>query len=375
MKVLLCPLSDPGFLYPVISVGLDLKSRGHDVLLIGEKTATPAAMASGLAYKDVSDETAGAFSARRWFRTQQEQYRKVLQAAKEHRPDVIVTSALCHGSLLAAERLQVPIVVIGLSNHLWPYKEGSKSEPETEARRHWRLSESIRFYNLLRSAEELSEASEKEAEKTLRGTLFLLRGDPRLEYPDAELPDNVHHVGPCFWEPPPHSIEVRQVIEDSAKPLIYVHLGRVFQGKDFWPQLNSIFTSSPFRAIVELGRSGKPQNDSKADIKVVRLPWMSPILRRAQLVITSATSAPVLGALLHDLPLVVAPAGSEQPVLAASCVRAGVGTYLPDTVAPEWLAEVISDSKLMESAREVGISLRATRGAAIAATYIEKAAE
>lgn len=96
MKVLLCPLSDPGFLCPVISVGLDLKSRGHDVLLIDDKIATPAAMASGLAYKDVSDETAGAFSARRWFRIQQEQYQKVSQAAKEHRPDAIVTSALCH---------------------------------------------------------------------------------------------------------------------------------------------------------------------------------------------------------------------------------------------------------------------------------------
>lgn len=106
-------------------------------------------------------------------------------------------------------------------------------------------------------------------------------------------------------EPPP-----------GDKPLAYVHLGRTFGGTSLWPRLNAAFTAGTHRGVVELGRSGAPEAAAGADLIVGRRPWMSPLVDRADLVLTNATSAPVLAALLHGKPLLVAPNGSEQQVLA-----------------------------------------------------------
>lgn len=40
--MLLCPLSDRGYLYPAIGVGRELSGRGHEVHAIARATAAPA---------------------------------------------------------------------------------------------------------------------------------------------------------------------------------------------------------------------------------------------------------------------------------------------------------------------------------------------
>ncbi len=125
--------------------------------------------------------------------------------------------------------------------------------------------------------------------------------------------------------------------------------------------------------MVEQGRSTKPQPAPGADILLVRKPWMGPLIDLAGLVLTSATSAPTLAALLHGRPLGVTPNGSEQPLVAAACVRAGVAV----PVRPEpghhaaVLASAWADEGLHERARVLGARLAATPGAARAAGIIE----
>ncbi|MGW0966410.1 glycosyltransferase [Streptomyces sp. NPDC002516] len=387
MNVLLCPLSDPGYLYPALAVGRELRRRAHTVHVLAGPDAVTTAAAAGLDAFAVPDSTA--LSVTHWSVRGPEQYTAVARAVRRLRPDVLVTSVLCHGALVAAEAADLPVVVLGLTAHLWPYRAGGSGPADTHDRT-WRLTETLKHYTAVREAAGLAPRDDRSPDTPLLGTAFLLRGHPLLEPADAELPPAVRHVGPCWWEPEPPSPELAasetelteafspEHLPDS-KPLAYVHLGRTFGGTSLWPRLNAAFTSGTHRAVVELGRSGAPEAAPDADLIGGRRPWMGPLVERADLVLTNATSAPVLGALLHGKPLLVAPNGSEQQVLAAACLRAGVARRLPapGTPAAELRAaveETARDPQLRSRAEEIGGLLADGKSETRAADAVEAAA-
>jgi UDP:flavonoid glycosyltransferase YjiC (YdhE family) len=377
VNVLLCPLSDPGYLYPAIAVGRELKRRGNAVSVLGRSSAAAATAQAGLPLMPAADYGGlGSFSVCRWVLEGLGQYRATLRAAREIRADVLVTSVLCHGALLAARTLDVPVVVLGLAAHLWEYQAGGEGEPVQPAARAWRTRILAHYFALCCQQAGLPERATRPGCWPLTGTALLLRGVPALEYPGALLPDRVHHVGPCAWEPPADPAELEAVtahLDRIGKPVVYVHLGRVFGGTSPWPRLNAAFTDGPFQAVVERGRSGDPQPRAGADLLVVRKPWMGPLIDRAGLVLSSGTSAPVLSALLRGRPLGVSPAGSEQPLLAEACVRSGVAVYVRDEASRDpsaVLRAAWDDRELHARARGLGAALSAAGGPGRAADII-----
>lgn len=319
-----------------------------------------------------------AFSVALWPREGPTQYQATLRAARDFRADLLVTSVLCHGVLLAAEVLDLPVVVLGLTAYLWNYRSGAHAEPE-QAARAWRTRDTLKFYRSAREQVGLPERRDCPPESPLIGTALLLRGSPALEYPGAALPERVEHVGPCAWEPradPAELAEVLAHLDQGGKPIVYVHMGRVFQAGDPWPRLNAMFTRGPFQAVIELGRTRDPRPDPAADILLVRKPWMDPLIGRSGAVLTSATSAPVLAALVRGLPLGVSPGGSEQPMLAQACVRAGVALYLRGGKSDDHMASLMAlwqDRALYERAGALGRALAGMDGARRAADAIERA--
>lgn len=370
MNVTLCPLSDPGYLYPVLAAGRELRRRGHTVQVLAGPDAAPAVAAAGLELSALAPRTA--LSVAHWTVRGPEQYAAVAAAVRELRPDVLVTSVLNHGALVAAEAAGLPVVVLGLAAHLWPYRFG----PDDGCGRAWRLAEMLKHYTAVRESAGLAPRRDRFADTPLLGSAFLLRGHPVMEVPGAELPSVVRHVGPCWWEPAP---PVREEPLPDAGPVAYVHLGRTFGGSSLWPRLNAAFASGAYRAVVELGRSGPPEAAPGARLTVGRRARMGPLVERADLVLTNATSAPVLAALLHGKPLLVAPNGSEQQVLAAACLRAGVARRLPDAGAGTAelraaVEETGRDPGLRARVREVGGLLADGKSEARAADAVESAA-
>lgn len=382
MKVLLCPLSDAGYLYPVLAVGRELARRPHDVRVLARESAMRAVGESGLPLVTAEDyQGHSAFNVIRWILEGDHQYRTIMRVARDFAPDVLVTSSLCHGALLAAERLDVPVVVVGFAAHMFEYACGGAPEPGTRsAPRDWVSRVVSEGYREHREKAGLPPRRDAQCYTPLLGTATVLRGDPGLEIPGAELPERATYTGPCDWEPAPDPVELAEItghLDRVGKPLVYVHLGRVFEKTDPWPRLNAVFTGGPFQAVVEQGRSKDPRPAAGADLLVVRKPWMGPLLDRAGLVLTSATSAPVLAALLRGLPLGVSPAGSEQPILAAACLRAEVAVQVSDEVGPETpaaLAALWEDGALRERAAAMGRRLRAAQGARRAADIVERVA-
>ncbi|MFB7337093.1 glycosyltransferase [Streptomyces adustus] len=377
MKVLICPLSEPGYLYPTIPVGLEVRRRGHEATVLGSGQAAQTATAAGIPALALDDGTAQAFSVQGWLRRQPDQYEAASTAALTVRPDVILTSIFCHGVLLAAEQLGVPVVVLGLAAYLWPYASEAAERQDISGRRTWTLNSFVRLYRQARVETGFAPCSEQQAARALLGSRYLVRGDVLLEAPGARLPDDVHQVGPCFWEPEPDRIRLSRltrIIDDRAKPLVYVHLGNRFQDEGHWPLLNALFVDSGYQAVVELGRTGPPHPAPPAGLTPVRLPWMGPLIERAEIVVTSATSAPVLGSLVRGRPLLVAPAGAEQPLLAEACRRAGVARVLPDRPAPAALTMATSDRLLRQAAQRLGDSLRSLDGPRSVADHLEDVA-
>ena len=378
MNVLLCPFSEPGYLYPAIAIGRELHRRRHTVTLLGRARMAPVAAAAGLTFVPAeSDGGARAFGVARWFQSGVAQFTATVRAARDSAADVLVTSVLCHGALLAGEVLDLPVVVVGFAAHLWTYQTRDDEDPLLPTQRRWRQRETVRYYQEAREQVGLPAREGRSPLAPLVASGLLLRGDPALEVPGAVLPDGIHHVGPCWWEPPADPAELEVVatrLDRVGKPVIYVHLGRIFRGRSLWPRLNAAFTDGPFQAVVEQGRSADPRPEADADIVLVRRPWMGPLVDRAELVLTNATSAPVLGALRAGRPLVVAPAGSEQPLLAAACLRAGVAVRFPDEVGPDpttVLDAAWQDSELHARAGALGTRLRAAGGQVRAADLVQ----
>ncbi|WP_338498220.1 glycosyltransferase [Streptomyces sp. SJL17-4] len=388
MKILLCPLSDGGYLYPAIAAGRELHRRGHHVSVLARSSAGPVVAEAGLPCA-VAEDLGGhrAFSATWWGKTGAAQYRAILRAARATQADLLVTSVLCNGALLAAEALDIPVVVVGLSVHLWDYRSGGDGEPHLGRTRESRTHDSRALHAAVREEVGLAGRASRWEDDPLLGDALLLRGDPVLEHPGAELPERVRHVGPLAWEPAPGNGEL-EAIEDhlertgtrtgAGKPVVYVHLGRFFGGRTLWPRLNDAFTGGPFQAVVEQGRSTEPAPAPEADILLVRKPWMGPLVDAADLVLSNGTSAPVLSALLRGRPLALSPNGSEQPLLTGACVRAGVAVRDPKTPSVDLsalLESVSRDEGLRTRARALGDRLAAVDGAARAADIVERVAQ
>lgn len=147
MKILLCPLSDGGYLHPAIAAGRELRRRGHHVSVLGRSTAASVAADAGLPFAAAEDFGGHrAFSATWWGPTGAAQYRATLRVAKETGADLLVTSVLCNGALLAAEALDIPVVVVGLSVHLWDYRAGGDDEPHLGRTRQSRTHDCLRIH-------------------------------------------------------------------------------------------------------------------------------------------------------------------------------------------------------------------------------------
>ncbi len=379
MKILLCPLSDGGYLYPAIAVGRELRRRGYEISALGRAGAAPILAEAGLPFAAAEEFGVGSgFSATWWGTTGMAQYLATLRAARQAQADLLITSVLCPGAVLAAEVLDIPVVVIGFAVHLWDYEAGGDGEPQLGRAREDRTQLTLQHYADLRE-EACVSGSSRWPRYPLAGEALLLRGDPVLEYPGAVLPDRVGHVGPLSWEPaadPAEVAAIRDRLDRIGKPVVYVHLGRFFGGNSRWPPLNAAFgAGSPFQAVVEQGRSTKPQPDPLAGILLVSKPWMGPLLDLAGLVLTSGTSAPVLAALLRGRPLGVCPNGSEQPLLSAACVRAGVAAYVLDQHHDnqvEQLTAIWRNDEARAGAIGLGRRLAATEGAERAAGIVER---
>jgi UDP:flavonoid glycosyltransferase YjiC (YdhE family) len=382
VRYLFCSFAAPGFLHPLVGMAAELRRRGHAVAFASAPAAAPLLAAQGLARLDDPAGDAEGFDLRLWghpVRTARD-VPAVERAIAQFNPDALVTHQLCQAPVIARERTDVPLAVLGLAAYLWPAAHGAPPSGESASRRRGHLVDNVRLLNQARAGLRLPEVEPDASALPLLGELFLLRAVPPLVPDLADLPRRVHAVGACRWEPEAGSDgwdALRVDVAGAEAPLLYVSHGRTFGGTGFWPQLVEAFGGRAVRVVAAVGRMDQPRGEVPANFVVHDHPPESAVLPRAAAVLSTASTTPVLAALTHGLPNVLVPVGGEGPILAARLAEAGCGVRLDagtlDAATLRMAVEhAFAPGPLRDASRALGDAFARMPGFGAAADLLER---
>ena len=336
MRFLMCSLSSPGFLYPVIGLAGALRCRGHDVRFVAN--GTTASLVEGQGFGCMRGRVpVDCFDTRQWFAPLSVglQYKYVERAIGEFEPDAIVAQPLALGSILAAERRGVRVAMMGFATYLWPSARDrhdvGEAAREAIRRREWRARDINEHFNRARRAVGMPELLVDLEGSPLLGDLFLLRTVPELEPCVELLPSQVHVVGPCLWEPAPveEDLVAEKWMSEEGSEVYYVHHGRVFDERSFWADAVTAFGGAAnIRVVACVGRMDREVGAVPVNFLTRYHIAQGRVLRRAAVAVATAHTTVALGALSYAVPNVLIPGGGEQADLAERCRAAGVSTVL-----------------------------------------------
>jgi len=383
MRALLCPIGSRGFVYPMIGIARRLQERGHEVAFATSIDFAGVIASAGME-RLPRDKTDGAsFQLSNWGHPLviAIQVRHVQNAIERFQPDVMLSSTLALGPMIAGELADLPVAMLGLATYLWPVAVPGGAHRSVDTQADWRHREMVGLYNAARNLFGLSPMSGALDASPLAGSLYLLQTVPLLEPLARHLPKRVRLVGSCLYEPEAPDAELVEWLEShSDRRLIYVQHGSVFRaGESFWSGMVAASDELGIRAAasMERHRNAPPATHDSNSLARGHVP-QRPVLERAEAVVCSANTTAVLGALTHGLPMLLFPTGGEQPALAARCLAAGAATVLPasspigDLRAA--LERVLDGADQRQAARRLQAAFAEVDGPGLVATALEELA-
>ncbi len=358
MRFLFCPLASNGFVYPAIGIAQVLQRQGHEVALVTGPAFRETIAQAGLERIPYGKQDDQSFQLPQWAHliSVAIQIKHIKYALDRFAPNVLVGHPLTLGTLIAGELFSLPVAIIGFAAYLWPFASDFTEAPRSESarRRIWRQQETMKHYNHLRQQLKLPTIDAPFAKTPWLGDLFLLQSVPELQNHVEELPDKVHLVGSCLWEPPQCDPELEAWVAEalaSREPILYVQHGSAFKYPSFLPALLDALKDWPIRVAVSVGRMRSKAPDAPGNFFICDHVPQGVVLKHAQAVVASGTTTAVLGAITHGLPSLLIPTGGEQFDLSERCEQAGVALCLPpDEVTSDNLKEalqkVLTDSQI-----------------------------
>ena len=227
--------------------------------------------------------------------------------------------------------------------------------------------------NVAANAARLGIGQRSRIEDCFSKLLQLTQLSSALDFPRSELPRNFHYLGPFrraagdeFPLPP-----------SGGRPTAFASLGSL-QGSriGLFGRIAEACHSAGVRLVIAHGGQGGRDLRSLAGEPLV-FDWVpqDAVLRQADLVIGHAGMNTSLDALLHGVPMIVAPLTFEQPGIAARIVRSGAGLMVRRTASARSferaMRQILNDPSFRARAMEHGAMLRMAGGASRAADLIE----
>lgn len=242
----------------------------------------------------------------------------LVEMAQEWRPDVIVHEVLEAAGPLLARRLGVPGVVHGFGPMFPFYAEllgpagALIGEPEL-----WAQASSERALDICPPS---------------------LRPDGPPPWPDA-IP-----LRPSAGEPGEVPTRVAEALAGD-RPVAYFTLGTVknAEAADFTAGLTAL---AGYDGVV-IATTGRPIDPEElgpipANVILEQFVPQAPVLERADLVVSHSGSGTMLGGLVHGVPQVALPRGTDQPQNAALLASAGAGLVVaPENYAVETIRSAV----------------------------------
>ena len=360
MRAVLCAFGSAGFLYPMVRAGLALTSAGHEVLVVSGPDAEGALAAAGLARFPRPGADGPSFTIPDWGHPVSVaiQLKHAAAACDEMRPDLVLTSILAIGPLLAAEQRGIPAAVLGQFCHLWPADADALERAPEGDHMAWRYHEMSGLYATVRQACGLPPRNWTLAAFPMAGDRLLLRSAPGLQPDSGRLGDGTGFVGACSWEPGGDvNADLDWARTQPGGPVLYAYLGRTFGQRHLWPWLLEALDGGRYRAFAVPARSDEQLPSIPPFARIAPARSQSALVRECALVTGSATSTAALAAVQAGLPLLGADSGGEQAAIAAALTGLGMFRAIAEHDPVGQLAAVLRDDGMAVAARAARDSL------------------
>jgi UDP:flavonoid glycosyltransferase YjiC (YdhE family) len=397
MKVLVYTSPARGHLYPLVPTLLELRDRGHEVVVVtladevervrslGMKAR---AMAPAIEAREIDDWKAGSPPAallaacRTFIDRGQHEIGDLGQAIAEERPEILYTDVNSWGAAAVAEASGLPWAVFA------PYFLPIRAPGVPP----WGLglAPSRGLFGRLRDAL-LWPIVNRLYDRALTGLNALrvrvgvpgfrhvadMAGHPPcivaytacpFEY-DRAWPPGVHLVGPGVWEPPAATVQ-----HDDPRPLVLVTCSTEYQndGRLIATALEAL-AGEPVRVVATTASIDPATFTAPPNARIERFVPHGPLLAEAAVVVCHGGMGITQKALAAGVPVCVVPFGRDQIEVARHVEVAGAGTRLAaGALRPERLRRAVARAMTLKpGALRVAEAFARAGGASGAADVIE----
>jgi UDP:flavonoid glycosyltransferase YjiC (YdhE family) len=417
-RIVLTTFGSLGDLHPYLALGVELRARGHVVVLATHAAYREEARAAGLEFAPVRPDlddlgdrnrimrqamdmrTGSEFVLRRFVLEPLRASTADLLAACAD-ADLVVSHVLSLAAVLAAEKLGVPRVHSVLQPlAMWsasdppvmPALPGSAWLARTLPTPGWRLlwaaagAWTKRWFgtvHALRRELGLPPSSRHPVFEMWSPLLNLALFSPLIAPPQPDWPPRTLATGFPEWTSTLGWNDALQAFLDAGEPPIVFTLGSsaVHTANAFWEHSARAAAQLGRRAVLLTGIDVEHELSAgarTAQLLAVEYAPHARLFPRAAAIVHQGGIGTTARALASGRPMLVVPYSHDQPDNAARCERLGVARtlardrYRADRAAAA-LAALLADGALARRAAEAGAAIAVERGAATAADALEGA--
>lgn len=373
-----------GHINPTVSVGQELRRRGHGVAWVGFREPLVRLLPPGAELIELAipgsgmelSELKSRFHSVRGFHNLKLMWEEVfiplarstfpgvMQAAKSFQPDVLVTDQQALAGALAARKL-------GLT---WATSAATPADRVTTLQ--W-LPKVLNWIDDLLADLQRELNLEPVAVPEDSPDLVLEFITEELTGPATRYPSQYRMVGPAITRRPDRAGFPWERLGDTPKVLVSLGTLNAERGHEFFGRVVDALGGLPIQAIMAAPESFGPFPDN-----FIVQPWVPQLelLPRIDLLLSHAGSNTVCEALAHGLPVVVLPITDGQPVVAQQVAESGCGLRL--SFKRSGTADIraavergLSEPSFREAAQRIKASFERAGGAPRAADLLEALAE
>lgn len=197
--------------------------------------------------------------------------------------------------------------------------------------------------------------------------------------PTANLPPNVHYVGPLFLDRDAACEQSTRSLLDSIsfdRPLIYVTFGSTGE-QALLPIILDVLATMDLEVIVTAPSTGQPpQKETRANIQFTAFASAGLILQRSSLVICHGGNSTIYHALSYGCPVIAVPTFFDQEAHSDQLVANGLGRRIDtgkiDSQLKPAIRQLLCNGSVTSSVISMGKQTKPSSSVAEAVQLIER---